>query len=204
MPNNTAASGGSHGEGTADAATVAGYPNSGTTPMPTGAGTIPYPGTATPMPNDTATVNPYPGGYPGATPMPTDTASATTSYPGGYPGAPSSESGYGQQGAQKVDPEVEANRKKIEELFAERTWSDATGKYNFAGKFVDYTSGKVTLQRAGADQNITLEMKQLSEADQKFIRDGLKAQADQKKRDEQQRIRDLRRRPREREGNYNG
>jgi hypothetical protein len=150
-----------------------------------------------------ASPNPYGGGPPPGTTPPGAYAGAggtpgAEGYASGYPGA----GGYGQPGEQeKVDPEVEANLKKIEELYQERTWSDATGKFSFQGKFVDYSSGKVTLQKAGVEQNITLEMKQLSEGDQKYIRDGLKAQADQKKREEQQKIRDLRRRPRERDGN---
>jgi hypothetical protein len=129
--------------------------------------------------------------------MPND-SSASSAAPGygagGYPGA---SSGYGEQGGEKVDPEIAAMRAKIDELYQARTWTDATGKFTFQGKFVDFSSGKITLQRTGAEQNIALDMKQLSEADQKFIRDGLKAQADQKKREEQQRIRDLRRRPRD-------
>jgi hypothetical protein len=75
------------------------------------------------------------------------------------------------------------NRKKIEELQAVRTWTDSSGQHKFEGKFLEFSSGKVTLQRANTDQNITLEIRQLSEADQRFIRDGLRAQTAERNRE---------------------
>ncbi len=102
-----------------------------------------------------------------------------------YAAPPGSEP-YGQPGA-PVDPEVAEDRKKIEALFQVRTWTDSTGKHTFQGKFVEYSSGKVTLQRANEDGVVTLDMKLLSEFDQRFVREGLKAQASERNREERMR-----------------
>jgi hypothetical protein len=91
-----------------------------------------------------------------------------------------------------LSPEVIEDQEKIEELTQTRTWTDATGQFKFEGAFIEYSRGDVQLQRADSDQTITLEMKKLSDADQQFIRDGLRAQARERKREEQLRIRDLR------------
>jgi hypothetical protein len=121
----------------------------------------------------------------------------TPSYPTGespgptYPGAESG--GPGQPAEKELDPEVLENRKKIEELQTVRTWTDSSGLHKFEGKFMDFSGGDVTLQRANTDQNVTLQMAQLSAADQKFIRDGLRAQTAERKREELSKKSNLRR-----------
>jgi hypothetical protein len=120
----------------------------------------------------------------------------TPSYPTGESGGPTypgAESGLGQPAEKELDPEVLENRKRIEELQAVRTWTDSSGQHKFEGKFMDFSGGDVTLQRANTDQTVTLQMAQLSAADQKFIRDGLRAQTAERKREELSKKNSLRR-----------
>jgi hypothetical protein len=149
------------------------------------------------------TVYPNPAATAGQSAPVGQSAPSSSATPSGYPGygqygASGSSSGETPSGAPgqpgpPLDPEVAANRQKIEELTKVRTWTDITGQFKFEGKFLDYTSGKVSLQRSATGQNTQLDMSRLSAPDQEFIREGLKAQAREKKREEQIRVRNLRR-----------
>lgn len=127
---------------------------------------------------------------PGETP--TARAAAAVSSSAGVDYGTGAESGGGDREA-PLSPEVQEDRAKIAALSQTRTWTDASGQFNFQGAFLDYSQGKVQLQRANSDQVITLPMTRLSDADKEFIRDGLRAKARERTREEQLRIRDLRR-----------
>ena len=51
-----------------------------------------------------------------------------------------------------------------------RTWTDATGKYKIKAAFVSLDDGKVTLEKASGGE-ISIELKKLSKADQKYVAD---------------------------------
>jgi hypothetical protein len=166
-------------------------------PAGTNAGTSSFP--TTPSLAGASVSLPPPAGQ--TTPPAGQPASASTgenpSYPSGESGGPTYSSGesggYGQPPEKELDPEVLEDRKKIEELQAVRTWTDSSGQHKFEGKFMDFAGGKVTLQRASSEDTITLDMGQLSAADQKFIRDGLRAQTAERKREELAKKSNLRR-----------
>jgi len=58
-----------------------------------------------------------------------------------------------------------------------RTWSDSTGKFKIKGKLVGVEGGTVTLEKEDGSQ-LEIELKKLSQADQKFIADWEKSNAD--------------------------
>ncbi len=177
---------------------IPGHAQAATVPMADASGAFPghaqaAPGATAPMPTADAA---FPGHAQNGNPMPLPVMTAAPGHAqGGQPGAPNyagppGGEQYGQPGA-PVDPEAAEDREKIAALLAVRTWTDATGQHKFEGKFVEYTNGKVTLQRANVEETIMLEMKQLSDFDQRFVRDGLKAQTSERNREE--RLRKLRR-----------
>jgi hypothetical protein len=57
-----------------------------------------------------------------------------------------------------------------------RTWSDSTGTYKVEASFVKSESDKVTIKKADG-KNITLSVKKLSQADQEYVEQQTKAQA---------------------------
>lgn len=58
-----------------------------------------------------------------------------------------------------------------------RTWTDATGKYKIKATFVSLDDGKVTLEKANGG-TIEIELKKLSQADQKFVAEAMKSTSD--------------------------
>ena len=58
-----------------------------------------------------------------------------------------------------------------------RQWSDATGKFKIKGKFVSLENGTVILEKEDGDE-IEIELKKLSTADQKVANDLAKAKDD--------------------------
>lgn len=58
-----------------------------------------------------------------------------------------------------------------------RTWSDTTGKFKIKAKLVGVEEGTVTLEKEDGSQ-LEIELKKLSQADQKFITDWQKNNAD--------------------------
>lgn len=55
-----------------------------------------------------------------------------------------------------------------------RTWTDSTGKFSLEAKFVALENGRVTLERTGGQQ-LVIDLKKLSAADQKFVEQAMSA-----------------------------
>ncbi len=80
----------------------------------------------------------------------------------------------------KFKKRIEAIRKAAEDALF-RNWTDSTGKFSVVAKFIEFKKGQVHLKRKGDGKKIEIPMSNLSKKDQKWIRNELKRQMEEKR-----------------------
>jgi len=75
--------------------------------------------------------------------------------------------------AENVRKQIEDARKAAEEA-RYRNWTDSTGEFSIAAKFIEFKSDQVHLERKDNRKTIEVPISRLSEEDQKWVRDEIK------------------------------
>jgi len=73
--------------------------------------------------------------------------------------------------AKKPDPITESLKPKAQTIFEPRQWTSADGQRTFLGKLIKMSDGQVTVEKDGDE--ITFPMEKLSEADRRFLGQGV-------------------------------